>query len=381
MGNHNQAALRSHAPQGSKDDLEPAHLHYPELLVSLAVFLALIVSAWWTIHAAPSVISATLFGHHFFINNFRGRLQSDGFLFAILLPTLSLVELVFVGWKDSSLRHIFTTLSPSSRADIVWAAMSHSRIKIMLGAIFGLGIIFLTGEPLHIWIAHTTGINITIATWPMIAQSIIMFVLYSFFDYWNHRLDHTRLFWPLHRYHHAPDTFCIVTSVRSHPGAITGIVGVALPVAILQVSPDALAGSVMFTLILRYIIHSRINSTFGWIGRYVIQSPNHHRLHHILDMSQPVGHYGLVPIWDHLFGTWRGDADQSLAIGVSTPYRQGAWFLPDILRDYCEFWITLWRVILPLEDSPRRIDPVARERSITGAKLSQAMSKSGWRPF
>jgi sterol desaturase/sphingolipid hydroxylase (fatty acid hydroxylase superfamily) len=46
----------------------------------------------------------------------------------------------------------------------------------------------------------------------------------------------------------------------------------------------------------------------------------------------------MAPIWDRLFGTWRGDADQSLAIGVDTPYRHGFWVGPDLLRDYLDFW-------------------------------------------
>jgi len=91
--------------------------------------------------------------------------------------------------------------------------------------------------------------------------------------------------------------------------------------------------------VLRYVIHSRINSNWGWFGRYVLQSPTHHRLHHILDIeTEPCGHYGLMPIWDHLFGTWRGECDQSLVIGVDTPYRHGYLFVVDLLRDYADFW-------------------------------------------
>jgi sterol desaturase/sphingolipid hydroxylase (fatty acid hydroxylase superfamily) len=95
----------------------------------------------------------------------------------------------------------------------------------------------------------------------------------------------------------------------------------------------------LLVLGLGFLIHSRIDSDWGWIGRWVVQSPTHHRLHHVLDIStRPVGHFSMTPIWDRLFGTWRGDADQSLVIGVDTAYRHGFWIAPDILRDYWHFW-------------------------------------------
>jgi len=100
----------------------------------------------------------------------------------------------------------------------------------------------------------------------------------------------------------------------------------------------------LVVLSLGFLIHSRIDSDWGWIGRWVLQSPNHHRLHHILDISLvPAGHFSMAPLWDRLFGTWRGDADQSLAIGVETAYRHGFWIVPDIARDYLDFWRGLLR--------------------------------------
>jgi len=87
-----------------------------------------------------------------------------------------------------------------------------------------------------------------------------------------------------------------------------------------------------------FLIHSKIDSDWGWFGRYVIQSPVHHRLHHKLDMSTPTGHFGMAPIWDRLFGTWYGDADQSLPIGVSAAYAHGYFIPRDMARDYFDFW-------------------------------------------
>ena len=108
--------------------------------------------------------------------------------------------------------------------------------------------------------------------------------------------------------------------------------------ALLDASPRVVVDVGLAIVVLRYVIHSRINSNWGWVGRYLLQSPVHHRLHHILDATEPTGHFSLVPLWDRVFGTWRGDTDQSLVIGVSTPYRHGLWLVPrDMWRDYCDF--------------------------------------------
>ena len=53
-------------------------------------------------------------------------------------------------------------------------------------------------------------------------------------------------------------------------------------------------------------------------------------------------------------GGWSEMATPHVAIGVDTPYRHGAWLLPDLLRDYWDFWKGLAgrRKIYPSELSP-----------------------------
>ena len=97
---------------------------------------------------------------------------------------------------------------------------------------------------------------------------------------------------------------------------------------------------------LRYRFADQLD--FGFVGHWLLQSPVHHRLHHVLDMSRATGHFGLCPLWDRLFGTWReefaGSVDQSLAVGVATPYRHDAWLVADMWRDYADFWKGVWRL-------------------------------------
>lgn len=132
-----------------------------------------------------------------------------------------------------------------------------------------------------------------------------------------------------------------MTAVRTHPATFTDVVSTTLPAAALKLSPELILSVNLFIVALRYLIHSRIDSNFGWVGRYLIQSPTHHRLHHILDTTLPTANFALTPLWDRVFGTWRDEGDQSVVIGVDTPYRHGAWVLSDMWRDYCDFWKAL----------------------------------------
>ena len=111
----------------------------------------------------------------------------------------------------------------------------------------------------------------------------------------------------------------------------------ALPLAVLNAPLSLFTGMAFGTSLLRLVIHSRIDSNFGWIGRWLLQSPVDHRLHHRLDSGRQACNFGLFPVWDRLFGTWREGGSQKIAIGVAEPYRHGAWILPDMWRDYREF--------------------------------------------
>jgi sterol desaturase/sphingolipid hydroxylase (fatty acid hydroxylase superfamily) len=114
-----------------------------------------------------------------------------------------------------------------------------------------------------------------------------------------------------------------------------------IPAVLIGVSDEALFWFVVLNLTLHYLIHTRITSDFGWIGRWVVQSPLHHRLHHKLDTTEPTSNFSLVPLWDRLFGTWAEADIARVKVGVAAPYRQGIWAVPDLLRDYRDFWLAL----------------------------------------
>jgi sterol desaturase/sphingolipid hydroxylase (fatty acid hydroxylase superfamily) len=259
-------------------------------------------------------------------------------LFGTIVPAILAIEVGFVGWRKSSLHYLFAQRTPSGMTDLSIFLLSVTNIKVILSVLFSLGFVLISGPWLYKKLHDATGYSLSIVSMPVVAQIVILYLVFTFFDYWNHRLDHSDRFWPLHRYHHAADDFSVLTSVRTHPAAFTTIISTVPPLLLLQASPAVSLSVVLFVLGHRYVIHSRIDSDFGWFGRLVLQSPVHHRLHHVLNTTGRYTHLGLIPLWDHVFGTWRDDGDPSLPIGVATPYRHGGWLAQDLWRDYCDFW-------------------------------------------
>ena len=309
------------------------------VLGGFAAYLILVAWAWWGVtHALPDRLSFSLMGHGIQAAELHRRITTKGLVLALILPVIFLTEMSFVGWSASSIRHLIVRRTPSSMTDLAVFLLWQTPLMTLLAVIMSLGVAMISGAALHEMLRRTTGLDLSVAGAPIFLQVLTLFVVYSFLDYWNHRLDHTAWFWPLHRFHHAADDFDVLNSARTHPAAFTGVINTVLPAALLSAAPSAVVDVALFVMGLRYVIHSRIDSNFGWIGQTLLQSPNHHRRHHSLDTTEPTGHFSLVPIWDHLFGTWRGDADQSLPIGVAKPYRHGLWVVPDMLSDYADFW-------------------------------------------
>ena len=316
------------------------------VIAGFACYLVLLNLGWvafdrWT----PDGLSLHLMGHSLTISQLHHHLLTHALEVAVMFPALFVTEMAITGWEGSSLRRLAVLRTPSSMSDLACWLLWEAKLMTALVGIMSLGVGLVSGLWIHDQVAALTGWSPSAAVWPLWLQLPVLFLVFTFFDYWNHRLDHSSLFWPLHRFHHAADDFCILSAVRVHPALFTSVITVVGPAVALGASPEAVFELTFGTALLRYVIHSLIDSDFGWIGRYVVQSPTHHRLHHVLDISKtPVGHFSLAPIWDRLFCTWVGEADQSLVIGVSdAPYRHGAWIGPDLWRDYVEFWRGLWR--------------------------------------
>ena len=305
----------------------------------------------------PDHVAFDVGGRLVAIENVHRRVLTSVLTLLIIVPAAFGVECAFVGWRGSSLRQYLFAPTASMKMDLSIFALGQLRILGLLGRVMVFGLTIVTGEWIHNEIWRLFGLPEQIET-PFVLQFIVFFYLYTFLDYWTHRIGHTKYFWPIHRFHHSAEDLCMLTHFRQHPGDIMSIFVMNLPLGVIGAPPMVMVAINLAILAFGLLTHSRLNSNWGWVGRWALQSPNHHRDHHAVRRTPLTGNYSIAPVWDRLFGTWGEESDPSSRVGVATRYRHGYWIAPDLFRDYWHFWRAVLRRV-----SGGRIPPSPRRRA------------------
>ena len=148
--------------------------------------------------------------------------------------------------------------------------------------------------------------NFDLPYWLDIVVSIIVLDL---FIYLQHVMFHAvPILWRLHMVHHADLDYDVTTGLRFHPIEIILSTGIKLSVVFtFGLQPAAviifevlLNGAAMFN-------HGniRLPLKFDRILRYLIVTPDMHRVHHSVIIRETNSNYGFnLPWWDRLFGTY-----------------------------------------------------------------------------
>jgi sterol desaturase/sphingolipid hydroxylase (fatty acid hydroxylase superfamily) len=140
------------------------------------------------------------------------------------------------------------------------------------------------------------------------------FLLFDIWMYWWHRLNHrVRFLWRFHRMHHSDPAMDVSTAIRFHPGeillasvsrlALIPLIGIPLE---LIVAYDALQ------LAITQFHHANLSlpPTFDRAIRYVIVSPNMHKVHHSQYQPETDSNYcSVLSVWDRIFGSYREKPD------------------------------------------------------------------------
>lgn len=285
----------------------------------------------------PDDIELSLFGFSKTVHHIHERIANLGILLFLMFPICMAIEAMIVGWRQSSIYRLLFARTKSMELDASCVILSAGQITTIINLVLTFGLATIVGKSFESFLAGH-GIVSPLSKLPIYAQIPLFYVIYTFFDYWTHRIAHARIFWPFHRFHHSAEDFVMITTMRQHPADFLGIFIINLPMAALGASTSAMIWVMLLVQIVGIFQHSNINSDYGFIGKYFIQSPNHHRKHHILDLSEPVGHFALMPLWDRIFGTLAGTSTPDLVIGVDKPYRHGFGYFIDVFRDYSDFW-------------------------------------------
>ena len=150
------------------------------------------------------------------------------------------------------------------------------------------------------------------------AATILAYLLFDFFYYWFHRLQHTLpLLWQEHKFHHMDEQLSALTTIRQHwLEDFLRIPVIALPMAVVfkldQIDPYSLGlGGAIVAIVSgswATFIHCNLKVHLGAASR-VFVGPQIHRIHHSrLPQHHDRNFSAYFPIWDVLFGTYYAPA-------------------------------------------------------------------------
>jgi len=142
--------------------------------------------------------------------------------------------------------------------------------------------------------------------------------------YFQHVMFHAvPTLWRLHRVHHTDLDFDVTTGTRFHPIEILISTGIKCAVVAALGAP-ALA-VLVFELLLNgtsMFNHGNVRIPVAidrWL-RWIVVTPDMHRVHHSVDYNETSSNFGFsAPWWDRLFGTYRAQpaaGHEAMTIGV-----------------------------------------------------------------
>jgi len=217
--------------------------------------------------------------------------------------------------------------------------------------------------------------------------------------YLQHLMFHAMpILWRVHRMHHADLDFDVTTGARFHP--IEMILSMLIKfAAILLLGPPVLAVLIFEVLLNATAMfnHSNVRIPQSWDRalRWLVVTPDMHRVHHSIDAPECNSNFGFnLPWWDRLFGTYRAQpaaGHEHMIIGIKQFRLQRDLWLDQMLlemtRAQAEFARRMTFVegdpaaILIVEFSAETADEArarldAMERALAGAKMGYTVLRA-----
>jgi sterol desaturase/sphingolipid hydroxylase (fatty acid hydroxylase superfamily) len=171
--------------------------------------------------------------------------------------------------------------------------------------------------------AHDFGLFNTVAlpAWFAVLASV---VILDFAIYLQHVLFHAvPALWRLHRMHHADLEFDVTTGLRFHPIEI--LLSMVIKLAVVAALGAPAVAVLIFEVLLNatsMFNHSNVRIPLGFdrILRWLVVTPDMHRVHHSILARETNSNFGFnLPWWDRLFGTYRAQpaaGHEAMTIGI-----------------------------------------------------------------
>lgn len=231
-------------------------------------------------------------------------------LLAIIVASL-LIEVTVLGYDRSALKRLITP-NASAQVDLLYVVLRLSGAMHLLAFVFSLGTMYYVANALH----ATFDMGLLASVDSFIIQFGAVYVINTLVFYLAHRLMHTRWLWEIHKVHHAAADLNLVTSVRNHPidFAIMTMLN-AFPAAILGANPLVIVAYASVNGLYQSLVHSELPLTGrGWDWIWI--TPAAHRVHHSNRPDHWNRNFGILTVWDKVFGTYHPPETGPLTYGV-----------------------------------------------------------------
>jgi sterol desaturase/sphingolipid hydroxylase (fatty acid hydroxylase superfamily) len=252
---------------------------------------------------------------------------------------LMVMEPFFLTWEKTTIFGVFVRRNISAITDLGFMIAFLTKLKLMVQYVATFGLAYVGAKIADALPGHLGSYRLELPSEGVLgitAGFAVFYIVSSFVGYWQHRLMHWRGFWQLHRFHHAATELNILTGFRDNPGeAIVNAFVAISPLALLKM-PDAglFASFVLANQIIASLQHSELPWSYGWVGQWLVASPNMHQIHHSIDEEHRDKNFSVCPLWDRMFGTW-----------YDGPNRPSAYGIPDLAhveRPLTQWMIDIW---------------------------------------
>jgi len=159
-------------------------------------------------------------------------------------------------------------------------------------------LIFPAAVRIDHWIAVRPHLPAALLAMPLAVRVLCYLVVADFGHYWIHRLMHYKVFWRIHKWHHAPD-YMYYSFVDLSPWWMALAIGAG----------HAVQNDWM---------HLNVTWRSSWL-EWLLVTPRYHHIHH----SDQPEHYvanlaALFTLWDRMFGTYvdPGALRRELSFGI-----------------------------------------------------------------
>jgi sterol desaturase/sphingolipid hydroxylase (fatty acid hydroxylase superfamily) len=286
----------------------------------------------------------------------RRILVSGGGQMLIFTILLMIMELFFLKWEKTTICGVFVRRNVSAITDLGFTIAYLSQFKLLMQYVATLGLAYAVAK-----LSQFLPSQLGALRWELPSEGIlsvtagfaVFYLVFSFVGYWQHRLMHWRGFWQLHRFHHAATELNILTGFRDNPAEAIGAAVAAISPMIFLKVPDAglFAAYVLANQVISSLQHSELPWSYGWVGRWLVASPQMHQIHHSVDEEHRDHNFSVCPLWDRLFGTWYYGPNRPSAYGIVDP----AHVERPLTQWMIDIWIFYRDIMLAVAGMMRRI--------------------------